>query len=788
MATTQTRGHPEPRLEAGQEGKATGLWLDSRGRVVHLDEPIPPFVPSRPEVFPRSLGDVLHADLVPVVQALLQDALAGADAVCRPAKVEDDPRAVRLTARAVRPTESAAPLVHLLLEARGGDRDVGFGEPLHGAPEHHQTADALACGLERLRRFIAEESDRYDALQHLNEDLQRITRRLVQVLDEREVLNRDFHQILTGLHIAVLFLDADLRVRRCSPLAEALFHANAGARKPLVGQSVADLQYALTYEDLPEDVRGVLSDGLPRRREVAAKTGRWYQVLVHPGAVENGAVTEVLVALLDITERKQIEAEYRSSEERWRRLVQMHPEPILLTVDGVIVFTNQAGARVFGGASEDDIIGRSVFDFIVPELHDVFRRRLRRLQRGRPTEPYEHQLIRLDGVRRDVIAASIPVTYQGRPAAQTVIRDITHRKQVERELREERNFITAVLDTIDALVVVLDREGRIVRMNQACETFSGYAEAEVLGEDLVERFVPPVWQEQARRYLADLRDAGIRQHRTEHPWQTRSGEVRLVAWSTTTLPDESGQTRFIIGTGLDITEQRRLEQAVLHLTEEERRRFGRDLHDGLGSQLTGIALLTRSVIQDLLAGQQVRVEDLEEINRLVVQSAEMARALAQGLNPVQLEEEGLVAALQSLVEGIGKLADTEGVFESRVCQVSLDVNTATQLYWIVQEAVGNAMKHARASRIRVRLWEEREAAPPRLHLRIEDDGIGFDLKQAEAAGMGLHTMRYRARLIGARLHIVSRPGRGTRLTCSVEIPGVYGGLVPVPAATTEDHR
>lgn len=137
--------------------------------------------------------------------------------------------------------------------------------------------------------------------------------------------------------------------------------------------------------------------------------------------------------------------------------------------------------------------------------------------------------------------------------------EIVERRGAERVLRKERDFTSAVLDTLDALVVVLDREGRFIRINRACEHASGYAAEEVNGRMSWEQFVPPEEQLGVRRVFAQLASGG-RPEKHENHWLTRSGERKLIAWSNTVLCDEHGAVEFVIGTGIDITEQRRVEE------------------------------------------------------------------------------------------------------------------------------------------------------------------------------------------------------------------------------------
>jgi len=134
-------------------------------------------------------------------------------------------------------------------------------------------------------------------------------------------------------------------------------------------------------------------------------------------------------------------------------------------------------------------------------------------------------------------------------------------RQAENALREERNFVSAVLDTAGALVVVSDRDGRIERFNRACERITGYSFEEVRGKPVCDVFVLPEEKDRVAAAFTELQ-GGRPIHESETHWVTKNGERRLIAWSNTVLLDDAGLVRHIIGTGIDVTERRRVEQAL----------------------------------------------------------------------------------------------------------------------------------------------------------------------------------------------------------------------------------
>ncbi len=137
-------------------------------------------------------------------------------------------------------------------------------------------------------------------------------------------------------------------------------------------------------------------------------------------------------------------------------------------------------------------------------------------------------------------------------------RNVTARGEGAEALRRERDLLSAVLDTVGALVVVLDRQGRIVRFNRACELTTGYSFEEVRGRDLWDVFLVPEEIAPVRAVFEQLR-AGQFPKTFENHWRTRDGHRRLIAWSNTALLDADGAVEYVIGTGIDITDRRRAE-------------------------------------------------------------------------------------------------------------------------------------------------------------------------------------------------------------------------------------
>lgn len=147
--------------------------------------------------------------------------------------------------------------------------------------------------------------------------------------------------------------------------------------------------------------------------------------------------------------------------------------------------------------------------------------------------------------------------------------DITERKELEKQLENERDFVAAVIQTSGALITVIDREGKITRFNKACEDLTGYSADEVLGGNLFDLFIPPEEREDVAEVAARLL-AGESRVDFENHWLTRHGEKRFIRWQNSNMPDNKGTPVYIVATGIDITDRKKAEEAMRKSEEQFR--------------------------------------------------------------------------------------------------------------------------------------------------------------------------------------------------------------------------
>jgi len=367
--------------------------------------------------------------------------------------------------------------------------------------------------------------------------------------------------------------------------------------------------------------------------------------------------------------------------------------------------------------------------------------------------------------------------------------DDTRRALVESQARAHAVFET----TVDG-VITIDSRGHIESFNAGAERIFEYAAEEVIGRN-VHVLMPEPYHSEHDGYMEAYQETGERRIigiGREVVGRRKSGATFPMDLAVSEVSLSNGG-RIFTGIVRDISERRVLEREVLRIAEAERRRIGQDLHDGLGQQLTAIGLFLRGHARQLDRAESEAAPEAHRLIGLVDEADAQARSLARSLVPVELERNGLEAALGRLTEraamlyGVTVEAETTGSGPAEASALTADA--ASNLFWISQEALSNAAQHGQASRITVRLVRGTD----QLRLRVEDNGIGVETslrrggtlesplgasdetgahpRREDQRGMGLRIMDYRAHLAGGSLEI--RPGAegGTVVTCTVPLRG-----------------
>lgn len=338
------------------------------------------------------------------------------------------------------------------------------------------------------------------------------------------------------------------------------------------------------------------------------------------------------------------------------------------------------------------------------------------------------------------------------------------RQEMEIALRASEDRARAVLDTTVDGIITMDERCIIQSYNRAAEAIFGYTADEVVGQN-VSMLMPQPYRGEHDEYVRSYQE-------TNHKKIIGIGrEVRGLRKNGEVFPLElavsetKGEESLYTGIVRDISVRRTLELQLLQASEEERRRIGQDLHDGLGQTLTGLGLIAQNLARNLDAKKSEEAAEMFELVELLRNADEQARTIARSLVPIELENGGMKAATLRLQDRIQKLYKLQCTYEESGSIPELRSGIKTHFFRIMQEAMGNAARHSEATRIDVNIV----GTPHQLKARIQDNGKGIDAKQAKSNGMGLKIMSHRANVIGATLDIRNGSNSGTVVTCTLPL-------------------
>jgi PAS domain S-box-containing protein len=474
--------------------------------------------------------------------------------------------------------------------------------------------------------------------------------------------------------------------------------------------------------------------------------------------------------------KHQMQRRLKESEARYRRLVENAPALIFRLTLPLRRFEYVSPfAEYFSGYGPQAFIDQPELlrTIVHPAWRADFDRHWEATLIGAENEPFDYPVIHRNGGIRWWRQCNIPIPdAAGRClAVEGLIIDVTNEQERHRE------FDSIIQTSLDGFWVVDVRNGTLLEVNDAYCQMIGYSREELLGQDLALVEAPETREDTIRHFSRPPRGGKQERFETRH----RSKDGRMIAMEVSSTFDDLGEKNYVFLR--DITERKRiledLRQKTRHLqeltfrlgeiAEKERREISRDLHDQTGQNLTALGInlqiLKNSLPANFPESMQSRLRDSID---LVDQTTHQLRNLVTQFRPPVLDDFGLVASLHGIA---GQFKQRTGI-PVEVSGGEITPRPAgpveNNLFRIVQEALNNAAKYARAQRVAITIRQTGN----RISLSVSDDGIGFDPGHPERNGpgdrLGLLSMGERALALGGTCRIESEPGRGTRIL--VEVP------------------
>jgi PAS domain S-box-containing protein len=513
-------------------------------------------------------------------------------------------------------------------------------------------------------------------------------------------------------------------------------------------------------------------------------------------------------SIRDITERKRQEEVLRESEERFRAVAESSVDAIWITDrQGNIVFWNKAAEAIFG-YKENEIVGKSA-ELLMPRLlinrhREAMDKLIQEGVASLMNNPIETVATKKGGVEFPVeITVSKWKTERGYCFG-TIIRDITERKRAETALLQEKYFADTVINSLPGVFYLLNQKGQFIRWNSNLEKTTGFSANEMQKINAIS-LIHKADRAQIEDKIEKVFNSGYAD--VEGRLLDKNGRAHHYFFTGKKF-DIDGQS-YLTGLGIDIAQRKRMESELkkshtelekkvnqrtaelmrankklqmseehlkrfagrlLSVREEERKNISTTLHDELGTMalsVTSKLSITEEEIKD--SNNKAALRALKESQAAVRKAVEDLRRLAVDLRPPNLEIMGLTAALTDLLDKVREQAKFKILFRNELVNKKIPEDTAIVIYRVIQEAITNVTKYAKAKNARIKLYADKK----NLYVEITDDGIGCDLNKVlyrkGKPKIGIAGMIERVEILGGKITIASVPKQGTQLKVTLPV-------------------
>jgi PAS domain S-box-containing protein len=361
--------------------------------------------------------------------------------------------------------------------------------------------------------------------------------------------------------------------------------------------------------------------------------------------------------------------------------------------------------------------------------------------------------------------------------------NVRRRRKAELSLRESEDRVKLAVSSAGAGLWSWDVSTGVFWATERGRELFGFAPEEPLNNERMLSLIHPADRDLVRLSLQQAAESG-EEATLEYRVVPPDGNVRWISARGRLQQNMPGKSKRLMGTCVDVTARkaaeetmRQHEKELMTLTgrlistqEEELRRLSRDLHDDLTQRLAVLAIDAGMLEKTLRPLQPQASQELADLKTQLIEVSDEVHNLSRQLHPSILDDLGLVQAIQSECDTFSRRTGIALSFEPETILVSIPPDSALCLYRVMQEALQNIAKHAKARAARIVLQD----LPDGVHLMIQDSGIGFDVNQsAGKGGIGLSGMRERARLVNGTVSVVSEPGNGTRIHVIIPVRGTH---------------
>jgi len=598
----------------------------------------------------------------------------------------------------------------------------------------------------------------------------RMLMRLRHSVTELRASEEHHRRLIEILPDAVCLVQAHGRIMSVNSQAVAMLGCKSPAE--LIEKNFLDLISATDQERLKNDIKVALIAGIIRDAEYALirKDGGLLRVELS-ATVTNGGKGRpagLVCVLRDITERK-------AAAEKIQQLValldQAHDAIIVCDLGEHIRFFNQGAERILGWKALE-VQGCRATDLFFQNRPTFLEAQSTLVRTGK----WQGELLLYTKNKQPIIFQSrwtlARFSQESSPMVVSIYTDVTERKLAEEKLKEQEALSRHILRTSMEGYCRLNMSGKILDVNEACCRLTGYSREELLSMRISDLDINKPIPEHALQHMQHILKSGG--DRFETRYRRKNGRLLDVEVIASSLK-LSGN--YIIEFLRDVTDRKRAEgelrslhRRIIEVQEAERLRLAFEIHDGINQLIASVKMRLKNVEISLPPLKPAAREILSRCDQLLARALEENRRIARNLRPSDLDDFGLFAACRNFCDEM-RLRTNIGI-QCRISALVRRLSPAIELnlFRIVQEAINNIEKHARAQTIKVQLGFRGDS----IYLKIQDDGRGFDLQKPNSLrtkghGLGLTNMRERAVSLGGTCKIQSLAKKGTTITVNIPL-------------------
>jgi PAS domain S-box-containing protein len=514
------------------------------------------------------------------------------------------------------------------------------------------------------------------------------------------------------------------------------------------------------------------------------KKTAWIEASGVPDQQDDGTI--VWSGLItDISKRKELEQKQRDIEKQYRDLVEHLPMGVGIYAEGKLQYANGYAFKMMGAKSEEDLIGMDIIDFVHPDFKMIVQDRIQEVLEGHPLPAMEQRYIRLDGRVIDVEVTAYPFQYQGKSAAQLLIKDISDQKEALVSAKKTETLFSQLFQSSPMAIVMLDDKGNVVRVNKGFEEMFGYSLRELKGNGLNQFIVPQELEAEGNDLNTFISTYQIIRIESVRKRKDQTLLTVIIYGMPVRMDDK---TIGIFGVYVDITERKKVEEELkVRNTELDNfvYKVSHDLRAPLSSIL-GLVNLSQMPNNDDnphmyidLIGQ--KVEQLDHfINDVLSHSKNLKM-------DVKVAKVNFRSIIDQTFTNLNYMKGAGEIKKVIVIDSADFYSDPWRIAEVFRNLISNAIKyrnlHLKEPVIEIRI----SIGANKCNIEFRDNGIGIDpvnldhifdmfyraSEQSEGSGLGLYIVKNAIDKMGGEVTVESEIGKGTTFKISLPNLGHY---------------